>query len=584
MTSNATCTMSNPASSNIVTMTISAPATWNGSSWTNGPPTSSSAQAVIFNGSYSSTGNIEACSCQVNSGTVTINTGHTLKVTNGVTVSGGALIFEDKASLVQVNNVSNSGNITYKRKTPAIIDTDYVYWSSPVFGYTLGAVSPNTLAGKMYSYDAFANPENWKQESSATVMVPGKGYIIRGPEYVSPLPPFPTPFSASFVGVPNNGIITIPIGAANTSNLIGNPYPSALDADSFLRANSAILEGTIYFWTHNTAIQLATDILNGSAGSGDYAYTSDDYASYNFTGGVGVAGTGTAATTVGFDGSSVPSGKIGSGQSFFATSIANGQVATFTNDMRVGVGSVTGDNSQFFKSTSNSKAIEVIEKNRIWLNLSNNQGAFKQTLVGYISGATNDYDNGYDGESFDGNEFIDFYSVNNDKNLVSQGRALPFEESDTIPLGYRSSISGDFTISIDQVDGLFAGKAVYLKDNVTNSTHDLNQSAYNFKTETGTFDDRFVLSYTNKTLATDDFNALEKGVLISNKNKEVRINSSGEIIDSVLIYDLLGRQVYSKTNVDSKELLILNMISAKQTLLIKVGLQGGEVINNKIIY
>jgi hypothetical protein len=38
---------------------------------------------------------------------------------------------------------------------------------------------------------------------------------------------------------------------------------------------------------------------------------------------------------------------------------------------------------------------------------------------------------------------------------------LPFEESDTIPLGYRSAIAGDFTISIE-VDGPF-GKGIYLK-------------------------------------------------------------------------------------------------------------------------
>ncbi|WP_369752740.1 T9SS sorting signal type C domain-containing protein [Flavobacterium sp. WC2409] len=579
MTSNATCTTGSPANSNAVTMTVPAAAIWSGSGWTNGPPTDT--QALIFNGTYSSIGDLEACSCQVNSGAIKINTGHTLKITNEVTVSGGSLTFEDKASLVQINNVNNVGDITYKRITPAIINTDYVYWSSPVLGYTLGAVSPNTLAGKMYSYDAFASPEDWKQESSGTVMVPGKGYIIRGPEFAPPLPPFPTPFPASFIGVPNNGNITIPIGGVDTSNLIGNPYPSALDANSFLSANSAVLEGTIYFWTHNTAIQLATDILNGTAGSGDYAYTSDDYASYNFTGGVGV---GIAAITAGFSGSSIPSGKIGSGQSFFATSIATGQVATFNNSMRVGVGSVTGNNSQFFKNATNSKIVEVNQKNRVWLNLTNKQGAFKQTLVGYITEATNDYDNGYDGESYDGNEFIDFYSINNDKNLVIQGRALPFEDSDTVPLGYRSAISGDFSISIDQVDGFFMGKAIYLKDNLTNTIHDLNQSAYNFKTETGTFNNRFVLSYANKTLVTENFDLFEKGVLISNKNKEVKINSSVENIDMVLIYDLLGRQIYKKTNVDSKELIILNLLSAKQTIVVKVSLQGGKIINKKIIY
>jgi hypothetical protein len=44
--------------------------------------------------------------------------------------------------------------------------------------------------------------------------------------------------------------------------------------------------------------------------------------------------------------------------------------------------------------------------NRIWLDLTNAEGAFKETLLGYISDATND--NAFDGESFDGNDFVDF--------------------------------------------------------------------------------------------------------------------------------------------------------------------------------
>jgi hypothetical protein len=40
------------------------------------------------------------------------------------------------------------------------------------------------------------------------------------------------------------------------------------------------------------------------------------------------------------------------------------------------------------------------------MNLSNAEGAFKETLLGYISNATND--KSVDGESFDGNDFVDF--------------------------------------------------------------------------------------------------------------------------------------------------------------------------------
>jgi hypothetical protein len=43
---------------------------------------------------------------------------------------------------------------------------------------------------------------------------------------------------AVFTGVPNNGLVTVPIGASGTSNLVGNPYPSALDANLFLKTVS----------------------------------------------------------------------------------------------------------------------------------------------------------------------------------------------------------------------------------------------------------------------------------------------------------------------------------------------------------
>jgi hypothetical protein len=56
----------------------------------------------------------------------------------------------------------------------------------------------------------------------------------------------------NFTGIPNNGIITISIGGTGSFNLIGNPYPSALDASQFLSTNSGVLGGTIYFWTHST--------------------------------------------------------------------------------------------------------------------------------------------------------------------------------------------------------------------------------------------------------------------------------------------------------------------------------------------
>ncbi len=298
--------------------------TWNTATggWSLGIPTVD--QTIVFDDTFSSTADLTACSCLVKAAkSVTINPLHTLTITNGVTVEPtGSLKFKSdlnvplssSGSLVQINDVSNSGDIIYERITnTTVLNTDYTYWSSPVAGFTLGGVSPNTLAGKFYSYDDIA--QDWKQESSATTMADGRGYIIRGPENSSPPTP-PSPYFATFTGVPNNGTVTLSSVTPDSLYLLGNPYPSAINADKFLNENSGVLDGTLYFWTHNTQIGMGVS----NPGTGLYAYSSDDYASYNITGGVGTSGNTIAGATPSDPRIEVtanrPTGKIAAGQGF----------------------------------------------------------------------------------------------------------------------------------------------------------------------------------------------------------------------------------------------------------------------------
>ncbi|WP_291100396.1 MULTISPECIES: T9SS sorting signal type C domain-containing protein [unclassified Flavobacterium] len=573
-------------------------------SWDNGTPTSN--QNIVFDGTFSSTADLTACSCLVKAGrNVTINPLHTLTITNGVTVeSTGTLTFDydhtfganpiNSASLVQLNNVvtnNNSGKINYNRMTnTAVISTDYTYWSSPVLPQTLGGLSKNqSLSSNYYSFDVPS--QNWKQESPTTSMVAGIGYIVGGPKSTSAV----STYLAPFYGVPNNGAISLAgTIVPNSSYLLGNPYPSAINADTFLNENATVLNGTLYFWTHNTAMQdrtlIGIDPVTGltKAGSGAYAYTQDDYASYNVTGGVGIApGITAKANSLGRN-TNIPSGKIAAGQGFFASSLVNptGSAIVYNNDIRVaGTTSTIVNNSQFFKtSNTKGKTTNAVEKHRVWLSLSNSQGAFKQALVGYVTGATNEYDSRFDGESFDGNEFVDFYSINQDKNLVIQGRALPFDETDEVPLGYRTTIDGTFIINIDQTDGLLANQAIFIEDKLSNTIFDLKSGEYTFTTVPGTFNDRFILRYTSKTLGAKKFDTLENTVLVSNTNKQIKINSSAETIDKVLVYDLLGRQIYQKNKVNSNELSILGLTSGHQVVVVKTVLQNGQVVSNKISY
>jgi hypothetical protein len=570
------CNSPSLASANVV-IVAAATNSFNGSTWSNGSPNSS--QTLIFNGNFSSTGDLSACSCQVASGTVVINSDHTLKVTNGITVSGGSLTFENNASLVQTNDAAiNSGNIIYKRTTSVLANNyDFEYWGSPVIDQTLGTIwMASNLNDTFYNFDS-KTTNNWVRSYAADKMIAGKGYISRarngqsGLDYNNVSSTFTVggTWTAKFYGVPNNGVITVQNCTYPNYCLLGNPYPSAIDADAFLLKNNLVLGGTLYFWTHNTAINNNT-------------YTSNDYASYN-----GVGGTATSKSISSGSNINVPSGKIAAGQAFFATAITTNDVV-FDNSMRVDNAGNSLNNTQFFKSNSNNKTASGIEKSRIWLNLANDQGAFKQILVGYVTDATNDFDESFDGKSLNGNSFINFYSINQNRNFTIQGRALPFDENDIVPLGFKTNISGAFKINIDQSDGLIANHSVFLLDKLTDTRVDLQIEDYTFSTAIGTFNDRFVLYYSNASLAKNAslantaIETANKSVLVYAKNGQLKINSYSETLDKVLVYDLLGRQIYLKANLNAKELSISNL-GSNQTVLVKTSLQNGSVFTDTII-
>ena len=541
--------------------------------WSKGSvPSSDGTESIEFAADYQSTGDLASCSCKVNAGKlVTINAGHTLYVENQLVVestAGAKLIFENNASLVQLNNVANTGNIIYKRNTTKVRRYDFTCWSSPVTrspAFMLKDLSPDTLADKYFRYDPTTSwIIIW---SGATEMLKGVGYIVRAPQYYDITEA--SVFSGSFTGVPNNGPIPVALVQAEKFSLLGNPYPSAIYADDFIRDNKNNLYGTLYFWTHNSP---PARIIPGD---NTYRYTTEDYAVYNLTGSVVVEPYLSSGATTGPN-QSAPSGYIAAGQSFFAKSKTNLN-AVFTNSMRV-----RGKNSQFFKSSATNKINTGSHK--VWLNFTNKEGAFKQLLVGYIEGATNLWDDNYDGLTINGNKFVDFYSINDNQKLIVQGRALPFEETDLVALGYKSTIAGEFTISIDHANGDLNTQAIYLEDKATNIIHDLRNSNYTFTTAVGTFDSRFVLRYTGKTLGRDDFEDTEQLILVAVKDKIITVSSTQDLLKDVSVFDVTGKLIYNKTNVGVAELQIANVKSGNQILLIKVSLENGATSTAKIVF
>ncbi|MEO7976144.1 T9SS sorting signal type C domain-containing protein [Flavobacterium sp.] len=226
----------------------------------------------------------------------------------------------------------------------------------------------------------------------------------------------------------------------------------------------------------------------------------------------------------------------------------------------------------------------LLERHRLWLNMTNTEGAFKQLLIGYIEGATNGLDSDFDGISLDANPYIDFYSMNSGSNLVIQGLALPFSDTNEVELGYRTIITGKFTISIDHADGLLTNQAVFLEDKLTKIVHDLKVSDYTFATTAGTFKDRFVLKYKNQSLTTHDFENQNNPVLVWLDNESININSAFQNINSIFVYTISGKLIYTDNPVSTNKINIVDIEHNNQVLIIKIILDNNHIETRKIIY
>ncbi|MGV9004005.1 ice-binding family protein [Flavobacterium sp.] len=533
-------------------ITVGTVTTWNGTIWDNGEPNPTT--NAIFTANYASTDAIDVCQVLIlNHANVIINSEDTLTVQNSVQVTEGTLVFESDASLVQISSATNSGNITYKRNT-VMRKFDYTYWSAPVSVQTIFAFTPLTPLAYLFN----SSIANWQSAPLSTVMSAGKGYIARAPSNYSAS--ISTPFTASFVGVPNNGDYPVAVHTSDSSvfNLLGNPYPSAISADEFMDENTATMGlsgATFYFWTHNTTI---TNNL----------YTYSDYASYNRTGGTKAAKGSN---------SEIPTGRIASGQSFMVGA-ANSGIATFTNKMRI-----AGNNTQFYRQNIDRNTLAPAEKHRLWLDIENAQGFFKEILVGYIKNATNEFENGFDGPVAEAGNSVSFYSFASTKKLSIQGRAVPFDVNDEVAIGYKTTVASTYTITLSLFDGLFTQQSVYLEDTLLNIIHDLKKSSYSFTTEAGTFDTRFVIRYTGSNLNVNNPVVDANSVVIYKDQQQIVVNTGAVQMAGVTVFDSSGRQLFRTTsNINASEFRF-SSINTHGLLLVQIETIDNQFITKKII-
>lgn len=518
--------------------------TWNGTTWSNGAPLSTT--SAIIAGTYNVAANLTACTLTVNnSAVVTIPSGFNVTLNDAITVTSGSFTLENNANLVQTSNATNSGNIIVKRNSSALFRLDYTIWSSPVSGsQTLALFSPLTSSNRFYEYSTSANLYN--AISGGTTFSLAKGYLIRMPnnwvDYIVSPPSTPLPWTGTFTGIPNNGNISFTMSLAGTGyNAVGNPYPSTISIDNFISGNTGNINGTLYFWRkRNNATPSATSYSTcttaGCSLQNSHIYPNVDYIS------------------------------IGQGFVVKATSTT----LNFNNSMRV-----ANNTNQFFKT-------KVIEKNRIWLNLLSDGTQLNQMMLAYMTGATMEIDPGIDGAYINDSQ-IALNSLIGDEEFAVQGRALPFDGTDIVPLSFKVVNPGNYTIAIDHVDGLFTGSQdIILKDNETGIETDLKTGGYTFTALGGETKTRFVLKY-QKTLGTNTLLFDENSIVVYKNDEVISIKSNGTAIENVKLFDIRGRLLFEKTKVNANETTIESSKFANQVLIVQITSDDKKVVNKKII-
>jgi hypothetical protein len=530
--------------------------TWNGTVWSNGLPAKD--KQVAFSGNYTSSNGIEACSISVTgSAIVNFQTGHDLTVRGAITVSPTAqLNMSNNANIYQIEEIANAGKVEIN-KGISLKRQDYVGWSSPVANQNLLAFSPSTLVNRFYEYipTGTTTPTAYNSvDPISTIFSAGKGYLIRA---ANTMPSINTAWNGKFCGTPFNGRTNANIingGIGLGYNLIGNPYPSPLNIQEFITGNVNTIDGTLHFWTN-------TNTPSGGI------YTINNFASRNLTG-------GTAAV----NGSLVPDTFVQTGQGFYVNSLLTGPMY-FTNSMRNKI-----SNNQFINRNASSVSLNTEEKHRLWLNLSEIDKNHNQILIGYTQNATNAIDFGYDGKLLN-NGSSTIYSLLNDEAYVIQAKALPFSNEDIVPLGFNTQNAGVFTISLGDVDGLFlANQNVFLKDNETGIIHNLNNGSYTFTSNVGLFNDRFEIVYRNSTLSQEENIFNENTVLLFEEQNVLNINSINTKISSILVYDVLGRVLYSEKNINKNTIQLSKLKKTNSILLIQLTDENKKVIQKKIIF
>lgn len=487
-------------------------------------------------------------------------------------------------SLITKSTISGTGDIHLQRYFK--VGDRWQFISVPIASQTstplidapyTGHVNPN-----FYIYDETFqgdDPENsdysnwadfggmWQNVPTGTSLSVGQGYIWSAPGYpdvnatfssvVTDLHTGDTNVAVSYTDNDNGG------GAGfgkyyDGWNLVGNPFPSALDWDAIDLSGTSI-DNTVYFW-------------DGDNGTGNYIY--------HIQGGTDDHLSGAGQTL-----NSGATKEIPAYQSFSIH-----LTPTNINDDN----SVTNENINLLNSARihSEKAMykndihEDVDFQFVRLKVEND-AKFDETIVRFIDGTHADFNGKEDAfKMFPWDQSIPMiYSLTTETQEYPLAiNSLPLTSiGTTIPLGFKTGEAGTFTIQCNEFN-FDAGTDVKLIDTQENTETTLYDGAeYTFSYDGGDSRTRFYLfkgvTGIDDEPISEDIEANAK--IWSSQDKVFITVSSYKLVDAnVQIFDMLGRQVIDQKVTGAYN--IIDMNGASGTYFVKIRTKDGKEKSSKV--
>ena len=324
-------------------------------------------------------------------------------------------------------------------------------------------------------------------------------------------------------------------------NLISNPFPSYINANSNANANN--------FLSDNAAV------------------INDNYEAiygYNANGGYTEINNTTAATY------------LTPGQGFFVASVVDGGTITFDANTRTTTG---GDDFVANRMANTSQ--------EFYLKLYENDNFIDDNKFYFDNDLTLGLDPGYDAGAFDQNMDIMSRLPENDQGVGFSINAMglnSLEKNIVIPLVFNRPAGVEFSVSFED-STIGEGVNIYLEDTLAETYTDLRSEDFTLTPETDLSDmGRFYLRVGNTSLGGNDLEESYISLYKSSDNEYVTINGlSNTQKANVKLFNVIGQQVLSKSLIPNQSTQTVSTIGLTTGVYIVKLEADFSVITKKII-